>query len=198
MDQSISFETIYKHYKPEVIRYLRKLIDSPEIEDLSQEVFLRINQNFDKFKGNSKFSTWIYRIATNVALDKLRSKTYKQQTRFQLIDEQTLVTKNELESSFSSLSYEIQMADQIIIKNEMSDCVRGQVQKLPLDYRIVMVLSEFEGQPIREIAQILNISVENVKIRLHRGKAKLKALLEKKCDFYYDDNSTLCCDRKNK
>ena len=75
-------------------------------------------------------------------------------------------------------------------------CVNEYTDNLPPDYRTVIVLSELEGLANKEIAEILDISLDNVKIRLHRARAKLKAALNEACDFYYTGQNTLACDRK--
>lgn len=78
----------------------------------------------------------------------------------------------------------------------MSDCVREFVDRLPPEYRTVIVLKEVEGLTNREIADILEISVDASKIRLHRARAQLKQLLSDGCEFYIDERSVLACDRK--
>jgi len=68
--------------------------------------------------------------------------------------------------------------------------------RLPLDYRTIIILNELEGFTNKEIAEILQISLDTVKIRLHRARAQLKKSLESGCDFYLDGDSELACDRK--
>jgi RNA polymerase sigma-70 factor (ECF subfamily) len=86
--------------------------------------------------------------------------------------------------------------DQKIIRDEMSDCIREFVDRLPTDYRTVLILNELEGFTNNEIAEILQLSLDATKIRLHRARAKLKEQLKSGCDFYHDDRSELACDRK--
>jgi RNA polymerase sigma-70 factor (ECF subfamily) len=83
-----------------------------------------------------------------------------------------------------------------VIQKEMSECINEYIDNLPPDYKTVIVLSEMEGLANKEIAEILGTSLGNVKIRLHRARAKLKSILNKACEFYYTDKSTLACDRK--
>ena len=78
----------------------------------------------------------------------------------------------------------------------MGDCVREYVDRLPPDHRTVLVLSELEGFKNKEIADILMITLENVKVRLHRARARLKQELGDGCDFYHTEEGTLACDRK--
>jgi RNA polymerase sigma-70 factor (ECF subfamily) len=88
------------------------------------------------------------------------------------------------------------LADQDLIRKEMSECVREFVDRLPPDYRTVILLSELAGFKNREIADILQISLDTVKIRLHRARASLKKLLDDGCDFYHNEQAILACDRK--
>ena len=78
----------------------------------------------------------------------------------------------------------------------MSECIKEHIETLPPDYKTIIVLSELEGLANKEIAEILDISIANVKVRLHRARAKLKVVLDEACDFYYTGQSTLACDRK--
>jgi RNA polymerase sigma factor (sigma-70 family) len=72
-----------------------------------------------------------------------------------------------------------------LIRDEMNHCIRGYIEKLPEDYRIALVLSEYEGLTNREIAEILGVSLDTIKIRLHRAKEKLRKELEEHCEFYW-------------
>jgi DNA-directed RNA polymerase specialized sigma24 family protein len=78
MDEAIlSFDEIHEAYRPKIRRYLARMVGEDEAEDLTQEVFVKIHRALNGFKGDSKLSTWIYRIATNAALDKLRSPSFQ-------------------------------------------------------------------------------------------------------------------------
>lgn len=78
METGSDFETIFKSYKPKIHRYITRLIGACEAEDLTQEVFVKISQGLQNFNQKSQISTWIYRIATNAAIDRLRSASFKQ------------------------------------------------------------------------------------------------------------------------
>jgi RNA polymerase sigma-70 factor (ECF subfamily) len=78
----------------------------------------------------------------------------------------------------------------------MSGCVREFIDKLPSDYKTVILLSELEGFKNTEIADVLQISLDTIKIRLHRARAKLKAVLNDGCDFYHNEQNFLACYRK--
>jgi len=84
--------------------------------------------------------------------------------------------------------------EQDIARREMSECVRDYIDQLPADYRTVVVLSELEELPDREIAEVLAISLEAAKIRLHRARARLRQMLEQGCDVSRDERNELTCE----
>ena len=79
----------------------------------------------------------------------------------------------------------------------MNKCIRDFIEELPENYRTVVVLSELEGLKNTEIAEILGVSLDTIKIRLHRARAKLKKELETHCDFYRDEGNEFACDVKS-
>ena len=191
MATECEFIKVYNEYYSKIIQYLSRIVGPNDAEDLAQEIFNKISRNLGGFKEKSKLSTWIYRIATNGAIDRLRSASFRQASVNIPLNEITeLGIENDGRPSGASA------ADQVVIQKEMSECVTEFIDKLPLNYRIVLILSEIKGLSNQEIADILEISIENVKIRLHRARAKLKAALKDGCDFYYNEQNTLACDRK--
>jgi len=80
-ERELKLEEIYDTFKPKILRYLKRLVGEHEAEDLTQEVFTKIGEALKDFRGDSQISTWIYRIATNAALDRLRSSSFQQMTQ---------------------------------------------------------------------------------------------------------------------
>lgn len=188
----LQFSDIYSEFHAKVSRYLERMVDKNDAEDLAQEVFLKINKGLKDFKGKSSLSTWVYRIATNAALDKMKSRSYREQGETVTLEE----AGNETEGvclEETSLS-----AEREAIRGEMSECIREFVDRLSTDYRTVIVLSEIKDLANQQIADILGISLDAVKIRLHRARARLKAEFEAGCDFYHDEDGKLACDRRKK
>ncbi len=87
--------------------------------------------------------------------------------------------------------------DQAVIHKEMSECVGEFIDRLPQDYKVVIILKDYEEFTNKEIASILQISLDTVKMRLHRARTKLKKELNACCDFYYNEHNVLACDRKS-
>ncbi len=192
--QPLVFSDIYEKYYKKILSYLTRLVGHQEAEEVAQIVFEKISQNLNGFKGESKLSTWIYRVATNAGLDKLKSSSYKHSQSGPLAP--LLIHAPETESTVAESTAAQNSPDKKIIRGEMNECIREFVDRLSPDYRTIITLSELEGFTNKEIAEILQISLETTKIRLHRARVKLKEGLESGCNFYHDDRSELACDRK--
>ena len=191
MVENPDFKKIYQEFQPKIVQYLSRLVGNQEAADVAQEVFAKVSRGLETFKGQSKLSTWIYRVATNTAIDKLRSASFKR-----AVESTSLTDESTVEESNDAFVPKDPSIDRKVIRKEMSQCVREYIDRLSPDYRTVLVLSELEGFKNREIAAILEISLENVKVRLHRAKASLKKELDDGCDFYHTEDGTLACDRK--
>jgi RNA polymerase sigma-70 factor (ECF subfamily) len=191
-DEVFDFEKLHTRYRPKIHRYLCRLAGENEAEDLCQEVFVKVERNLTSFRNEAQLSTWLYRIATNSFYDRLRSPSFKQKSKEYPIE----IDENTLEKRDFTTQQQKLGIDQQVIRDEMNACIRGYIDQLPENYRTVLLLSEEEGFKNREIAEILQVSLDNVKIRLHRAKAKLKVSLQGNCDFYLDERSEISCDRK--
>ena len=192
----LDFSNIYDEYHEKLLHYLQRMIGKDEAEDVTQEVFVKIDKGLKDFKGESSLSTWVYRIATNAALDRLRSRAYRQDKRkisLSVEDDESEAKEKDIHAQEKELS-----ADREAIRNEMNECIREFVDKLAENYRTVIILSELKDLKNQEIAEILGISIDAVKIRLHRARIRLKEEFETGCEFYYNENNELSCDRKNK
>ncbi len=184
----MDFETLYREYQPRIQRYLGRLVGQTEAADLTQAVFLKVSRGLADFRGESSLSTWIYRVATNTAHDHAALARTRQQQAEHLLDEDASLDDLPVEDSTE--------ADREYIRSEMNACIRGVVEQLPENYRDPLILADFEEFSNAEIAAILDLSIDTVKIRLHRGRAALRKAMETQCDFYHDERSELRCDRK--
>jgi len=186
----LEFNNVYTEFHEKVMRYVERIVGKNDAEDLTQEVFLKINKGLQEFQGRSSLSTWVYRIATNAALDKMKSRSSREARETVTLGE-TGCTQETPCLEAESLS-----AEREAIRNEMNECIREFVDRLPTDYRVVILLSEMKELKNQEIADVLGISLDAVKIRLHRARARLKAEFEAGCDFYHDEHGNMACDRK--
>jgi RNA polymerase sigma-70 factor (ECF subfamily) len=175
-----SFEQIYAGFHAKVQRYLTRLVGPDEAEDVTQEVFTRINRALPTFRGESQLSTWIYRIARNAALDRLRSPSFKRTTEDGLPDESELgdIASEDADTGTAEAAPSV---EEQACRRERYDCYRSFIADLPAGYRAVVALSELEDRAANEIADMLGLSVGVVKIRLHRGRARLLQELKAHC-----------------
>lgn len=185
MSDQRDFTSVYAEYYPKIAGYLRRLVGDADAEDVAQEVFLKINRSIDSFRGESSLSTWIYRIATNAAMDHLRKPSSRM---VQPVEDRDEEDAGPIDTA--------PLHDTLLIKKDMNGCIRNVVDSLPEDYRTVLVLSELEELTNAEIAEVLGISLDTTKIRLHRARTKLRKALETNCNFYRDERNELSCDPK--
>lgn len=189
----MNLQNIYKQHRLAIMRYLIRLTgDFDYAEDLTQEVFIKVNNNLDKFRGDSSLTTWIYKIATNIANDHFRSVSYRNNTKQTISSSDLSKRKN----------YEIALMDikeltpeQQLIKDEMNSCIDNFISQLNENYRTVILLRDYEGLKNKEIADILEVSIDTVKIRLHRARATLKKMMNSGCDIY-NNNGEIGCNEK--
>ena len=172
-DTVLDFETIHEEFRSKIQHYLARMVGEFEAEDLTQEVFLRVDRALATFKGDSRLSTWVYRIATNAALDRLRSPAFKYGAWDGL--------PADLGEDQESVQAETPSPEDQLFHQERVACYCDFVGALPVNYRTVVALSELEDLAVGEIAEILGLSEQVVKIRLHRGRARLIRELKSHC-----------------
>jgi RNA polymerase sigma-70 factor (ECF subfamily) len=179
------FRELHDEFRPRILRYIAGMLGEAEAEDVTQEVFARAARALDRFRGESELSTWLYRIATNAALDRLRQLPREVTSPLDEAQEaapQANVWTGECEPGVEAQVY----------RSEMNECIRGFIGRLSDDHRTVLLLSEFEGLGNRQIADILELTLETVKIRLHRARQRLKAELSAHCGpEWVEDNEFL-------
>jgi RNA polymerase sigma-70 factor, ECF subfamily len=193
VDCEFNFQKIHDDFRPRILRYITRMVGESEAEDLTQEVFAKIGRALKAFRGESSLSTWIYQIATNVAVDELRrpSARHGDEKRLPIEDIAETEEEKDIWTGEQTVSTE-----QRVIREEMNGCVREIIKTLPETYRSVIVLSELEGFKDAEIADILGLGLEAAKIRLHRARTRLKKELKTACIFYRDERNEFACDRK--
>lgn len=156
---------------------LRMAANQDDAEDMTQEIMIKIFRSLGSFKGNSKFSTWIYRVAVNTCLDELKKKKNKKHLS---LDAEISGDdgENQIEIKDDSPSPE-KLAEQ----NELRDMVAAAVKLLSDEHRAVIVLRDIRGMSYSEIAGILGCSDGTVKSRISRARTQLKMILEKEYNF---------------
>lgn len=149
---------------------LRMVGNEEDALDMSQEAFIKAYNSIAFFRGDSKFSVWLYRLTTNVCLDFLRSEGRKAHNSLSYIGDED--EEKELEIPDDRFSPET-----IIEKKELREAVNIGLKKLPEDYKTVLLLREIEGLSYEEIAETLSLEVGTVKSRIFRARKRLCAIL---------------------
>ena len=187
------FGRLYTEYQPRIRRYVARMVGEHDAEDLTQAVFLKVSQALQDFRGESTLATWIYRIATNTAADWRRSPAFRRPIAWAPLE--AAGDRERLEGAAEEPG-RLPPADQVLVRREMNRCIRGVVDGLPAPYRDAVTLSDIVGLKNAEIAERLGVSVDTVKIRLHRGRGMLRKAMETRCDIYRDQQLGLACDAK--
>lgn len=160
-----AFKLILKTYKERVYYHVRKMvINHEDTDDVTQDAFIKVWRNLDKFKGNSKFYTWLYRIATNEALTFLQKK--KRYDSFSIDDSETLA--NQLEADRSEYA---------IDGDEIQEKLQKALLQLTDKQRAVFNLKYFENLKYKEIAEITETSVGGLKATYHYAVKKIEEYL---------------------
>ncbi len=175
-----------EQYRLVIARYIRNMVrDSADAEDLTQETFIRAFRQRATLRDETALLSWLYQIATHVALDRLRQRIRMRNRQDEQRPEEMHV---EDKSTLSALS--------VIQQNEMSECVQAYVTRLSDGYKTVLLLHDVDGLTASEIADLLGLPLTTVKMRLHRARRKLQAMLQEACALGQDERGVLVCDPK--
>jgi RNA polymerase sigma-70 factor (ECF subfamily) len=160
-----SFSAIVSKYQNMVFTIVLKIVENREdAEDITQEIFIKVFKSIQQFREDAEFSTWLYRIAYNTTLSELR----KRKLFFTSIDD-SLITINE---SFTEENNE----EETEIKLQYLD---KAMKKLPPDEIFLLTLHYMDGRSVEDISKISNLTVSNVKVKLHRIRKKLAVEIQK-------------------
>ena len=181
---SASFEKLVLDNQTRVYNLaLRMVGNEDDAFDMSQEAFIKAYNSIDTFRGDSRFSVWMYRLTTNVCLDFLRSRSRKAHSSLTYFDDEEDGGK-ELEIPDERFSPET-----LAEKKELRKAVVRGLKKLPADYRAILLLREIEGLSYEEIADALELEAGTVKSRIFRARKKLCEILTADRNFYYISSS---------
>lgn len=176
-DNAAAFEELVLRYQNRLVTVLEHLVGRREIaEDLAQETFLRVYRNRKSYVPLSKFSTWLFTIANNVASNSLRSQRRRREVNWENkagADTGATISFDQLAQAASG-----QMPTRQLDKAEMRDVVRLAVDALGERQRMAVLLNKFEGMSYEEIAQTMRMTTKAVKSLLTRARVNLREVLE--------------------
>ncbi len=159
-----AFRELFEIYHPMVLNLCRRMLDDKEEgEDATQEIFINIHKSLNNFRFESKLSTWIYRIAVNHCLNKQLRKKYQKWLSLDFISDSELVRNTSCP----------EQPDTILEKKEFETIIQANINSLPKQQRIALILNRYEGLPYQEIAKIMQCSISSVESCLYRAKQNL-------------------------
>jgi RNA polymerase sigma-70 factor (ECF subfamily) len=160
------FEVLMRRYNQRLYRVARAILhDDAEAEDVMQDAYVRAYQHLSDFEGRAKFSTWLTRIAVHEALARAR-----RHSRFQSLD----ISEGAKGGIMRSLASDDRDPEKAAYDRELRVVLEQAILKLSEEHRLVFMLRDMEGMTTDETADCLNLSPENVKVRLHRARAGLR------------------------
>lgn len=170
-----AFEELVSIYDKKIYNYAYGFtLNHEDSLDITQEVFLKVYRNIDKFQENSSISTWIYKITSNVCVDIIR-KNNKNKTVAITPENEEII--NQLQDSSAS-------AEQIVENHELSDELSDSIKKLDYDAKQIIVMRDILELSYSEIAEILKLEDGTVKSKISRSRKKLREIILQKREQY--------------
>ena len=165
-----AYAILVLRYQDRIFRTVVALVgDSDEAEDIAQEIFVKAYASLHRFRGQSQFYTWLYRIAVNRCLDHIKSRNRRVMVRDENGELDAAVLSLDLPSGDSTDARMTQM--------ELQSVLETALKQLPEEYRVTFVMREIDGLTYDEISELLGCSVGTVKSRLFRARSRLQNLL---------------------
>ncbi|MBM7655727.1 RNA polymerase sigma factor SigW [Neobacillus cucumis] len=166
-----AYGEIVEIYKNSVYQLCYRMLGNRhEAEDIAQEAFIRAYVNIKSFNQDLKFSTWLFRIATNLCIDRMRKK----KPDYYLDAE---VAGTEGLTMYSHITSDTPLPETEVESQELQETVHKEIQMLPEKYRSAIILKYIEDLSLNEISEILDLPLGTVKTRIHRGREALRQKL---------------------
>lgn len=164
----VAFDLLMNKYEKKIYNYCYRMLNSfEEAKDLTQEIFVKVFRNIDKFRGEASFYTWLYRIAHNLVIDFIRKRSRENVVnQDQIIYENGPVTKDFVDMNLNP--------EMLAVDKERKELIVYAINKLLPEYKEVIVLRDIQGLSVEEAAKTLKCAQGTVKSRLHRARFALK------------------------
>lgn len=163
-----AYAEVVEIYKDKVFQICYRMLGNRhEAEDIAQEAFLRAYVNIASFNIDLKFSTWLYRIATNLCIDRIRKKKPDYYLDAEVAGTDGL-------NMYSQIASDTRLPEDDVESLELQETIQREISKLPEKYRSVIVLKYIEELSLNEISETLNLPLGTVKTRIHRGREALR------------------------
>jgi len=180
------FDSLYRTHFSDVHRFVFQLVQNASLADeLTQDAFLKAYAAWGSYRGDAPERIWLLRIARNTCLDYLRSPRARQAKAPPLDEDREVAATPDREPPLT--------VEQSARQAQMTECVQEFVVSLPETLRSPLILHDMEGLTNAQIAQVLGVSLEAAKMRLHRARARLRGMMEERCDLFRDERNVLSC-----
>lgn len=166
------FETLFRKYQTPIFSFVVRMVNGEDAYDLTQEVFYRAMRSLSDFKGDCKFRTWLFTVAKHVCLNHFREVRQREQTEDYSLDDHSET------GGGPELSDPGPAVGRIVETRELQRLVERALSMLPPEQRLLITLRDLEGQSHEEICAITEMSLVNVKSKLHRARLAFKTKFE--------------------
>lgn len=172
-DDAVALEELVSRYEDRVYNLAYRMLGNKEdAEDVLQDTFVNVVRGLDSFKGKSSFSTWLYRVAANAALTKIRKRSRREKSESEFLDDVYSV-RQAAHSGVVLTDWSTNPATSLLDEEARKELQKA-IGELPEIYKAVFVLRDVQGLPAAEVAEVLGLSVAAVKSRLHRARLYLR------------------------
>jgi RNA polymerase sigma-70 factor, ECF subfamily len=166
-----STERIWNEHAEQLRGFIhRRISDRSVIDDLVQEVFLKVQSKLATLKDETRLQSWLYQITRNTIIDHFRGQKPEEELPERL---------------------DLPQAEPSRVLEELAECVRPMIEVLPEEYRLPLLLSDLEGLPQKEVAERLGLSLSAAKSRVQRGRERLKSVFTECCHFKRDHRGSV-------
>ena len=168
-------ELLGRYQRPVFSIIYRMIRDREQAEDLAQETFVRVFNNIDRYDPRFKFSSWIFKIATNLTIDHIRRKELD---TVSIDGSRNAVTAEQIEATSITIASPDENPEELLEAKELGEEIEGAIGKLRPEYKAAILLRHVEGREYQEIAEILSLPLGTVKTYIHRGRNELREQLQ--------------------
>ena len=167
-------ELLVRYQRPVFSIIYRMVRDREQAEDLAQETFVRVFNHIDRYDPRYKFSSWIFKIATNLTIDVMRRK---EPVTVSIDGSRYALTGDEIEASTIQVESGDENPEELLEAKELGEEIEHAIGKLRPEYRTAILLRHVEGREYQEIAEIMSLPLGTVKTYIHRGRNELRGEL---------------------
>lgn len=170
-----AYRELIRRYQRPVFSLIYRMVRDRELaEDLTQETFIKVLNAIDRYRSEYKFSSWIFKIANNAAIDQLRRKEID---TLSLEGRRDVTTPDRIEATSIQVGDAGESPLEELEARELGSAIESAIGQLRPEYRACIILRHIEGRPYDEIARILDMPLGTVKTYIHRARAELQATL---------------------